>query len=73
MDLGVLLGPLLMAPHRQARRAHRSHAASLKAVTRLISKNAALNDLVNFHFDAENSPPPDSDEASWLDAFDLDQ
>jgi hypothetical protein len=62
-----------MHSHRQARRAHRSQAASLKAVTRIILNNTNLNHLIKTQLDVENSPPPDSEDASWFDTFDLDQ
>ncbi len=64
---------MLTSPLRQTRRAHRSQAGALRAITRLIAKNNTLNDLINTQRDAENSPPPDSDEATWLKALDLDR
>lgn len=62
---------VLMSSDRQLRRSHRSQAASLRAVTRLVAKNHGLTDLINFHFDAEDSPPPDSEDAEWIKSLDL--
>ncbi|KAK5164017.1 RNA polymerase II transcription elongation factor SpEAF [Saxophila tyrrhenica] len=56
---------------KQTRRAHRSQAVALRAVTRLIAKNNSLNDLINAQYDAENSPPADSEDATWLQSIDL--
>jgi hypothetical protein len=58
---------------RQSRLSHRKAALALRSVTKLIAKNANLNDLINIQLDAENSPPLDSEEASWLNSIDLDK
>lgn len=55
----------------ERRRSLRSTKRTLRNVTHLIAKNGPLSNLINCHYTAEPSPPPDADESTWLEKSDI--
>ncbi|KAF2481061.1 hypothetical protein BDY17DRAFT_300634 [Neohortaea acidophila] len=55
----------------ERRRSLRSTKRTLRNVTHLIAKNGPLSNLINCHYTAEHSPPPDADESTWLEKSDI--